>query len=108
RDEIGRALRPEQLLRARGAAELWQPRALDPAANDVDIPAEWRESGGQTDGLTGEQTNGIDMKTAIMTVQETLNEQGYEVGQADGVMGERTMEAVARFQADNGLEPTGS
>jgi localization factor PodJL len=99
RDEIANALRPEQLERARAAAELWKPRALDPEANTVDIPDAWRE--------TGETTAGIDMKKAVQNVQAVLNKKGYEAGNPDGVMGDKTKAAIAQFQKDNGMQPTG-
>ena len=47
------------------------------------------------------------MPKAIKTVQEILNQNGYEAGTADGVMGGKTKAAVAQFQKDNGMEPTG-
>lgn len=99
RDEIANALRPEQLERARAAAELWKPKALDPEINTVEVPESWRE--------TGDKTAGIDMKKAIQSVQAALNKNGYEVGNPDGVMGGKTKSAVAQFQKDNGMNPTG-
>jgi localization factor PodJL len=99
RDEIGNALRPEQLERARAAAELWKPKALDPAANTADIPAAWQES--------GEKTASVDMKKAVQDIQAVLNKNGYDVGNPDGVMGGKTRAAIVQFQKDNGMEPTG-
>jgi localization factor PodJL len=99
RDEIANALRPEQLERARATADLWKPKPLDPEANVTDIPAEWQES--------SEKTASVDMPKAIMTVQEILNKNGYEAGSADGMMGGKTRAAIAQFQKDNGMEPTG-
>ncbi len=99
RDEIAKALRPEQLERARAAAELWKPKTLDAAANSVDIPDAWRAG--------AEHTASIDMSKAIKTVQEILNRNGYQAGNADGVMGGKTKTAIAQFQKDNGMTPTG-
>ena len=99
RDEIGNALRPEQLERARAAAELWKPKSLDPAANTADIPAAWQES--------GEKTASVDMKKAVQDIQAVLNKNGYDVGNPDGVMGGKTRAAIVQFQKDNGMEPTG-
>ncbi|HEY6633765.1 MAG TPA: peptidoglycan-binding protein [Rhizobiaceae bacterium] len=99
RDEIANALRPEQLERARAATELWKPRALDPQANTVDIPDAWQED--------ATKTAGIDMKKAVQNIQAILNKKGYEVGNPDGVMGGRTKAAIAQFQKDNGMAPTG-
>lgn len=43
----------------------------------------------------------------ILAVQERLGELGYDAGEADGLMGSRTREAIAAFQSDMGLERTG-
>jgi localization factor PodJL len=100
RDEIANALRPEQLERARAAAELWKAKPLDPQTNAVDIPDSWQESGADT-------TASIDMKKAVQNIQAILNKNGYEAGNADGVMGEKTKSAIIAFQKDNELVPTG-
>jgi localization factor PodJL len=99
RDEIAKALRPEQLEKARQTAELWQAREMDPAANDVDVPDAW----------LGEPvtTSSVDMKKAVQNIQRILNKNGYQAGAIDGVMGGKTKEAIAAFQADNGLPATG-
>lgn len=99
RDEIGKALRPEQLERARAAAELWKPKPLDAAANTASIPDSW-----QTDAAT---TASIGTTLPVKSVQQLLNEKGYDAGSADGVMGSKTKDAIAQFQADHGLAPTG-
>jgi len=99
RDEIANALRPEQLERARAAAELWKAKPLDPQANLVDIPESWQES---TD-----TTAGIDMKKAVQNIQSILNKNGYDAGGADGVMGEKTKNAIIAFQKDNDMAQTG-
>lgn len=43
----------------------------------------------------------------VRELQEDLNRLGYDCGTADGVYGTKTKDAVARFQADNGLEADG-
>jgi localization factor PodJL len=98
RDEIAKALRPEQLEKARAAAELWKPKPLDPTANAVDIPDAWQDK--------SERTASLD-EAAVQTVQQLLNRKGYDAGSADGVVGGKTKAAIARFQKDNGLEATG-
>jgi len=99
RDEIAKALKPEQLERAKAAAELWKPRPLDTTANSVDIPDAW-----QVDQI---KTADVDMKQAVRKIQSILNKNGYDAGGADGVMGEKTKNAIAAFQKANGLSPTG-
>ncbi|MFU0503981.1 peptidoglycan-binding protein [Pseudaminobacter sp. NGMCC 1.201702] len=99
RDEIANALRPEQLERARAAAELWKPKPLDTAANSIDIPEAWQESPATTAS--------IDMKKAVRNIQAILNKNGYDAGNADGVIGLKTKNAIAAFQKDNAMPATG-
>ncbi|RWM54257.1 peptidoglycan-binding protein [Mesorhizobium sp.] len=101
RDEIARALKPEQLERARTAAELWKAKPLDPAANSADIPESWQDGTPQT-------TASVDMKKVVQNIQRILNKNGYEAGNADGVMGQKTEDAIMAFQTDNDLKPTGA
>jgi localization factor PodJL len=99
RDEIANSLQPDQLARARAAAELWKPKPLEPNANAVDIPEAWQES--------QDKTASLDMKKAVQNIQLILNKNGYAAGQPDGVMGGKTKSAITAFQKDNALEPTG-
>ena len=99
RDEVAKALRPDQLKKARATVELWKPRELDKAANIVDIPDEWTES--------NSRTASVDMKQAVINVQRILAKNGYDAGPADGVMGDKTRAAIKAFQKDNGMQPTG-
>jgi localization factor PodJL len=100
RDEIAHALRPEQLERARATTELWKAKPLDQAANSVDVPESWQEG-------TPATTAGIDMKKAVQNIQRILNKNGYDAGGADGVMGQKTKNAIMAFQGDNDMKPTG-
>jgi localization factor PodJL len=43
----------------------------------------------------------------VQNIQAILNKNGYEAGNPDGVMGGKTKAAIAQFQKDNGMEPTG-
>lgn len=45
--------------------------------------------------------------TAVMEIQSLLNKLGYDVGEIDGIYGNRTAQAVGRFQRFFGLAPTG-
>ncbi|RWI40750.1 MAG: peptidoglycan-binding protein [Mesorhizobium sp.] len=101
RDEIAKALRPEQLERARAAAELWKAEPIDPAANSADIPESWQDGTPQT-------TASVDMKKVVQNIQRILNKNGYEAGNADGVMGQKTKDAIMAFQTDNDLQATGA
>ncbi|UVK43584.1 SEL1-like repeat protein [Mesorhizobium sp. AR07] len=101
RDEIANALRPEQLERARAAAELWKAKPLDAATNSADIPESWQDGTPQT-------TASIDMKKAVQNIQRILNKNGYDAGGADGKMGQKTKIAIMAFQTDNKLPATGA
>ncbi|TIL42862.1 peptidoglycan-binding protein [Mesorhizobium sp.] len=101
RDEIAKALRPEQLERARAATELWKAKPLDPAANSADIPESWQDGTPQT-------TASVDMKKVVQNIQRILNKNGYEAGNDDGVIGQKTKDAIMAFQTDNDLKPTGT
>ncbi len=100
RDEVGKALRPEQLEKAKAAAELWKARAVDPETNVVDIPEEWTEGRQVTASVP-------DMRQAIRNIQAILNKNGYDAGPADGLMGNKTRSAIMAFQADNGMNADG-
>lgn len=43
----------------------------------------------------------------LISVQEKLNERGYDVGSVDGKMGKKTKQAIRKFQQDQGLKVTG-
>ena len=90
------------LERARASVELWKPKPLDPATNTVEIPDSWQESGGTTASV-----GNVDMKKAVQNIQRILNKNGYDAGGADGVMGQKTKNAIMAFQKDNGMDATG-
>lgn len=100
RDEIANALQPEQLENARAATTLWKAKPLDATTNSVDIPESWQEG-------TPSTTASIDMKKAIQNIQRILNKNGYDAGGTDGVMGQKTKNAIMAFQGDNDMQPTG-
>lgn len=101
RDEVAQALRPEQLERARGIVELWKAKPLDPAVNDHLADPAWVEA------KKDDTTASVDMKKAILNIQGILNNQGYDAGRPDGIMGGKTTAAIRAFQNDQGLPVTG-
>uniref|UniRef100_UPI00339D78B3 peptidoglycan-binding protein n=1 Tax=Aquibium sp. A9E412 TaxID=2976767 RepID=UPI00339D78B3 len=104
RDEIAGTLEPERLERARAKAELWKPRELDRATNMVDVPEEWTESETTTAAI---EPAGVDMRKAVGNIQLILNNNGYDAGPVDGVMGDKTRAAIKAFQSDNGMPADG-
>lgn len=61
---------------------------------------------GHESGKSGAQSSSIDT-TQVKDVQSKLQQQGYDVGQVDGVMGPTTRQALIQFQGDKGLSTTG-
>ena len=100
RDQIAKAMKPEQLERAKDLVKLWKAKPLDQATNSIDVPDAWAENKPLT-------TGSVDMKKAVRNIQLILQKNGYDVGTADGLMGGKTRAAIAAFQKANGQTPTG-
>ena len=47
------------------------------------------------------------MRKAVSDPQRLLNERGYDAGPVDGLIGQKTRNAIVAFQRDAGLEPNG-
>lgn len=99
RDEVFNALRPEQAEAAREAVANWTAQPINAEANAVEIPATW--------GGDSTETASVDMGKAIRNIQAILNNNGFDAGAPDGVMGKRTVAAIKAFQSSIGMEPTG-
>ena len=102
RDEIANVMRPEQLQKARATTDLWKAKPLNAEANSVEVPDSWNADSGAT-----ASTSPIDMVKAIRNIQIILNQNGYDAGNADGKMGDKTKNAIAAFQKANGMAATG-
>jgi len=99
RDEVYNALRPEQADKARELVANWKAQPLIEQANSVEVPANW--SGVET------RTASVDMSKAVRNIQAILNNNGFDAGKPDGVMGAKTVSAIKSFQIAEGVEPTG-
>ncbi|MCA2412396.1 SEL1-like repeat protein [Rhizobium leguminosarum bv. viciae 248] len=99
RDEVAKAMKPDQLERARAKADLWKAEPVDHRTNAIDIPDEWAG--------TGVKTASVDMKKAIRNIQAILNNNGFDAGVPDGEMGAKTVTAIKNFQKSVGQEPDG-
>ncbi|MBA9031210.1 peptidoglycan-binding protein [Rhizobium leguminosarum] len=99
RDEVAKAMKPDQLERARAKADLWKPEPVDHRTNAIDIPDEWAG--------TGAKTATVDMKKAVRNIQAILNNNGFDAGVPDGEMGAKTVTAIKNFQKSVGQEPDG-
>ena len=99
RDEVFNALRPEQVEAARAAVANWTAEPINADANEVEVPASWQ--GAST------ETASVDMSKAIRNIQAILNNNGFDAGPPDGVMGKKTITAIKEFQASIGMAATG-
>ncbi|GAA0593908.1 peptidoglycan-binding protein [Paenochrobactrum glaciei] len=100
RDQVAKVLGSERLKQAEGKVALWKPKELDQTANSVTIPDSWVDE-------NPVQTASVDMKKAVRNIQLILKKNGYDIGTADGLMGDKTRSAIKMFQQANGEEPTG-
>lgn len=112
RDTLAGAMRPEQLQKARGDAELWKPAPLEPQVNASTPDPQWEPSAGRRAGTSQSSSSAqasVDPASdkAIATVQAILKRLGYDPGPADGKMGARTRDAVKAYQRKTGLPEDG-
>ncbi len=101
RDIIAQALSPQDLARAQAAAAAFQPLPLVSEANEMMMP---------TDGWRDGDSTSVEVKSdndLVALVQKLLAENGYDPGPTDGLLGEKTIEAISQFQARSGLPNTG-
>lgn len=72
-------------------------------------PAGTKVVGHDRDTLVSPQTKPVKIDARVVeAAQNELRSRGYEPGSADGVAGPQTKAAVKKFQADQGLSPTGT
>lgn len=110
RDTLAGAMRPEQLQKARGQAELWKPEPLDPQANASTPDPQWEPTAGKQAAASQpapQAQTDPSSEQAVATVQSLLKRLGYDPGPADGKMGARTRDAVRAFQRKAGLPENG-
>lgn len=121
RDAVAKGMRPEQVERARAVAEAWKPGTIDAAANQPVVLPEWSESGEKAQALPGSPADPapaapapvtpknaeISRQQMISQVQTILTQMGYDPGPADGVMGQRTRDAVKAVQKQFGMKADG-
>lgn len=98
--EVGDQLTPEQRKSADAEVSTWAPQERAEDANTVELPADWTE-------VKAEKTASVDMKRAVRNIQAILTKLGYPAGTPDGVLGNQTTTAIAKFQKDSGLTATG-
>ncbi|MEM1364166.1 MAG: SEL1-like repeat protein, partial [Pseudomonadota bacterium] len=113
RDQVANAMLPEDLDKARIAAQAWTAKPLIESANTVNIPAEWSaDTPGATADVSNtspETTGGIVVESGNVgrDVQNALLALGYGIGAADGVIGPKTASAIRDFEGRMGMPETG-
>jgi localization factor PodJL len=100
RDDVAKAMRPEQLASAKAKVETWQATPMNDETNSVNLPAEW--TGGEE-----VKTSSVDMQKAIRNIQAILNNNGFKAGEPDGKLGRATVAAIKNFQKSVGQAPDG-
>ena len=102
RDIIGEALSEGDKAAAEEAVATFQPVPLVSEANEVLIP-----EGGWSDNGNSTSVEVKDQNELVALVQKLLAENGFDPGPTDGLLGEQTIEAIAKFQDKAGLPKTG-
>ena len=100
RDDVAKAMRPEQLASARAKVDSWKATPLNDEANSVALPDEWT-------GAPSVKTSSVDMEKAIRNIQAILNNNGFKAGTPDGKLGKNTVTAIRDFQKSVGQTPDG-
>ncbi|PII39558.1 peptidoglycan-binding protein [Sinorhizobium meliloti CCBAU 01290] len=98
RDEIAKALKPEELSSAKAKVDAWKAQPLDAEANTVEVPDAW--VGPPTKTATVDMTRAVRNIQAISTITVRCR-------QPDGQVGQKTTAAIKAFQKSVGQEPTG-
>jgi TPR repeat protein len=99
RDAIAGSMHPEQLEAALRAANNWQVQPVNESANNVEIDPQWQQAAFAPAPIPGTGD--------ILRAQTLLSRLGYNPGPADGIAGERTLEAIRQYQRETGLEEDG-
>ncbi|KQM34653.1 hemagglutinin [Rhizobium sp. Leaf68] len=100
RDDVAKAMKPEQLASAKAKVDAWKVTPLNEDANSVNLPDEWTNAGGV-------KTSSVDMQKAIRNIQAILNNNGFKAGVPDGKLGKTTVAAIREFQKSVGQTPDG-
>lgn len=98
RDTLLASLDESVVARLDNQVNSFTPRDVDEAANGIFRDLPW---------IQNPQTADADVKAQVQSVQTLLTDLGFDVGGADGLMGEKTRTAIIAFERANGLPQTG-
>jgi murein L,D-transpeptidase YcbB/YkuD len=66
--------------------------------------SEWSKATERVEAMNGQPSENPDL---VKQAQEKLSHMGKDVGTADGQMNAKTEQALAQYQQEHGLQPTG-
>ncbi|MFI9653919.1 SEL1-like repeat protein [Guyparkeria sp. GHLCS8-2] len=89
RDSLAERMTSSQVARAQQAARDWQPE------------------GAQATPQPRPEIDTLSDREAVAEIQRELNRLGYDAGPTDGVMGERTRNAIRQYQVEMGMDRDG-
>jgi localization factor PodJL len=101
RDEVAKAMRPDDLVKARASVAAWHVKPPIAEANGVATPP------GGWDGPADAMISDADRQQLVMKIQTLLAEAGFDPGPADGIAGQKTVDAVKAYQRKTGKPETG-
>ncbi len=78
------------------------------SANEAN-KSESATKGSSSGGRQSQQQSPSSLKDqqTVQQVQQALNAKGYDAGQANGIWSSKSRDALAQYQKDNGLQPSG-
>ena len=102
RDVIANAIAPDQLEIAKTLVKDWKPLEVVKAANEVLVTEAWKAP------VVAAAAPEIKVdRSVIAQTQLLLSKVGFNAGVADGIMGQKTRNAIAAFQQKAGLPVNG-
>jgi peptidoglycan hydrolase-like protein with peptidoglycan-binding domain len=75
--------------------------------NSQQQPADGQHVARQNNSAGVQQNKNRLSRDEIMRAQQALDQKGFDVGKADGIMGARTRQALDKFQQQQKLQQTG-
>lgn len=97
---IANAITPDDLEIAKALIKDWKPLEVVKASNEVSVKDEWKSQQPVAQNL---KVN----RNLIAQTQQVLARLGYSAGTPDGIMGQKTRNAISAFQKQAGLPVNG-
>lgn len=109
RDQVAQALNPEQLDAIKKESAAWRKTAWDETANILSTKPDFWQDGTEIRSPVAikEQISGPSASALVKEAQGLLNTLGFNAGEPDGLIGNKTREAVRSFEYEMGLPQTG-